>query len=162
MALEWYDSRDGMSDFRRDIIADATMRVCTCRDTHSIEWSKWSEIFVERGEATVLEALKTFRLHKHAVEALDDRDVLEIAKLSEKLQFELETMQWGGAQLGAPQEARALLHSRIRRSGRSLSLPELRDVLTLFTADELAGDPTPTATSALPLPLPLPYPHPSP
>ena len=42
MALEWHDSRDGMSDFRRDIIADATMRVCTCRDTHSIDWSKWS------------------------------------------------------------------------------------------------------------------------
>ncbi len=141
MAIEWYESTNAMTDFRRDIIRDPRARVASWQHTHAVDWAKWSNLLVTRGKAFVHKALQTHRLHIHRVEALSDSQVAGIAKTCDDLEARYEAMQRSGQQLEAAQEARVLLHRRVRQSEHSLSQPELRDVLSLFSESELTGAP---------------------
>ena len=139
MAIEWNASTDAMTDFRRDIIRDPRVRIANWQQTHAVDWAKWSDLLVSLGKAFVHKALHKHRLHIHRVDALSDSQVAGIAKTCDDLEASYAAMQRSGQQLEAAQEARVLLHRRVRQSDHSLSQPELRDVLSLFSESELTG-----------------------
>ena len=148
MALEWSESADALTEFRRDIIRDPNVRVANWQQTHAVDWAKWSDLLVSRGETAVLKALDAHRLHKYRVEALTDWDVCSIARPDEQLEASYAAMQPDEQRLEAAQEARVLLHRRLRQSDHTLSQPELRDVLSLFSSSELTGALTHSARGA--------------
>jgi len=124
MALEWFESQDAMAEFRRDIIRDPAVRVANWQQTHAVDWAKWSELLVARGQVQVLKALTAHRLHIHTVNALSDSDVCIIAKPCSLLERRYQSTQRDGQLLEAAQEARALLHHRVRHSDHRRPQPQ--------------------------------------
>ena len=124
MAFEWFESQDAMVEFRRDIISDPTVHVASWQQTHAVDWAKWSDLLIARGEVQVLKALAAHRLHRHTVHALSDSDVSIIAKPCRHLEASYQRTQRDGQLLEAAQEARALLHHRVRHSDHRRPNPD--------------------------------------